>query len=114
MLSAPAQIPAITLVSLSVGVHPAEATLVVAPSATLSAISSESPACSASAITGATRAHDTRLGSSKPTRARVQSWDSRTDSASWVRQDLDFDNPDSLSAAGTLFTFPYPPRRPKV
>ena len=60
MLSAPAAIPAMIEVSFPAGFTPAEATRVV-PSSTRSAISSDSPACSANAITGTSPAHDTRL-----------------------------------------------------
>lgn len=75
MPSAPAHLPAITLVSLPAGLHPAEGTRVT-PNPTFSSISFYNRACSADAITGASPAHDTRFGSSKLTRARDHSWDS--------------------------------------
>jgi hypothetical protein len=66
MLSAPAAIPAMIEVSLSVGFTAADLTL-VALIATRSSISSDRLACSASAITGTRPAHDTRFSSSNPT-----------------------------------------------
>src|SRR6266508_4063295 len=63
MLSAPAAIPAMIEVSLPAGFAPAEATR-VAVIATLVEISSDRPASSASAITGASPTHDTRSSSS--------------------------------------------------
>lgn len=63
MLSAPAAIPAMIEVSFPAGFTPAEATRVEA-SLTRSATSSDSPACSANAITGTSPAHDTRCSSS--------------------------------------------------
>ncbi len=64
MLSAPAAIPAMIEVTLPAGFTPAEATRLEAK-LSRSATSSDSPACSASAITGASPAHDTKWWSSK-------------------------------------------------
>jgi len=71
MLSAPAAIPAMIEATFPAGFTPAEATLVVsAQIATLSPTSFESPARSASAITGTSPAHDTRFSSSNMNVAR--------------------------------------------
>jgi hypothetical protein len=63
MLSAPAAIPAMIEATLPAGFTPAEATR-VRPSRTRPSTSSESPAWSASAITGTRPADDTRCSSS--------------------------------------------------
>ena len=63
MLSAPAAIPAMIEVTFPAGFTPAEATHVV-PSSTRWLSNADNPACSASAITGASPAHDTRCASS--------------------------------------------------
>ena len=64
MLSAPAAIPAMIEVSFGVGFAAADVTRSSA-NLTCSSISAESPACSASSITGTRPAHDTRFSSSK-------------------------------------------------
>ncbi len=69
MLSAPAAIPAMIDVTLPAGFTAADFTLVV-EIATRSAISSDRPACSASAITATRPAHDTRFSSSNKGVAR--------------------------------------------
>ena len=72
MLSAPAAMPATIVVILPAGFAPAEATT-VSLIATLSVTSSDSPACSARAITGTSPAHDTRFSSSNRRAVRDQS-----------------------------------------
>ena len=62
MLSAPAHIPAINEVSFPAGFTPAERTF-VGRNTSFVAISSDSPACFASARPGARPAHDTKSGS---------------------------------------------------
>ena len=86
--SAPAAIPATTVVNFPAGFTPAELTR-VAPRSTFSSISSDSPARSANAITGANPASDTNPPSSKPTVARDQMCDSFTESASRAGKDQD-------------------------
>ena len=68
------------------GFTPAEATR-VGPSSTRSATSSESPACSANAITGINPADDTKCSSSNSGVALDHECDSFTSSAFWVRID---------------------------
>jgi hypothetical protein len=90
MPSAPAAIPAMIEVSLPAGFAAAEATLVVVI-ATLLEISSDRPACSASAITGTRPAHDTRFSSSNSGVVRDQPSGNFTVSAflDQLNQDLD-------------------------
>ena len=83
MLSAPAAIPAMIELSFPAGFTPAEATR-VSPSATRSAISCDSPACSANAITGTKPASDTRSSSSNSGVALDHGCDRFTSSAFWV------------------------------
>jgi hypothetical protein len=101
MLSAPAAIPAMIEVSLPAGFAPADFTL-VAPIATLPEISSDRPACWASAITGTSPAYDTRLSSSNSGCARDQPSGSFTGGAFSDRVNQDVDTPDSLDPEGTL------------
>ena len=72
MLSAPAAIPAMIEVSFPTGFTPAERTRQEVIE-TFSPISCDSPACSASASTGTSPAHDTRFSSSKTGVARDHS-----------------------------------------
>ena len=74
MLTAPAHIPATTLLSLPAGFTPSEPTLVW-PSRTLSRSNSDRPVCSANASTGTSPAQDTKFGSSNKAMARDRSWD---------------------------------------
>jgi hypothetical protein len=83
------------------GFAPAEATL-AALIATLAEISSDSPARSASAITGTRPANDTRFSSSNSGVACDQAWDSCTESAFRCNGDQDFDNPDCPCTEGTF------------
>ena len=65
MLSAPAAIPAMTEVSFPAGFTPADATRGGSDAnVTRSEMSPDSPACSASAITRTSPAHDTKFSSS--------------------------------------------------
>ena len=80
MLSASAAIPAMIEVSFPAGFTPAEATLDVRI-LTLSSINADKPARSASPISGARPAHDTRFSSSKTGVARDQTSGSFTVSA---------------------------------
>jgi hypothetical protein len=88
-------------VSLPAGFTAADLTLLCLI-ATLAEISSDRPACSASAITGTRPAHDTKCSSSKIGVARDQPCDSLTDSAFRNRVDQDFDTPDSPDPEGTF------------
>src|SRR6266508_4720038 len=101
MLSAPAAIPAMIEVTLPAGFTPADLTL-VAWTATLLEISSDRPACSASAITGTNPAYDTRLSSSNKGCARDQPSGNFTVSAFLDRVNQDVDTPDSLDPEGTF------------
>jgi hypothetical protein len=84
MLSTPAAIPAMIEVSLPAGFASADRTRVAAGLiATRSAISSDSPARSASALTGAKPANYTRLRSSNIGVARDQPCGSFTVGAFW-------------------------------
>lgn len=67
----PAAIPAKIEVILRAGFTPVDFTR-VAPITTLLEISSDNPACSASAITGTNPEHDTRFSSSNENWARAQ------------------------------------------
>jgi hypothetical protein len=101
MLSAPAAIPAMIEVSLPSGFTPADFTLVVVI-ATRSVISSDRPACSASAITGTKPANDTRFSSSNSTVVRDQPCGSFTVSAFLVSVNEELDTPDSPDPEGTF------------
>src|SRR3954454_21684531 len=109
MLSAPETIPAMIEVTLPAGFVPAEATRGATEArVTFWATSSESPACSANAITGTRPASDTRLSSSNKAVALDHACDSFTSSALSVRSDQDVDTPDSSAPQGTLtFGAPY-------
>jgi hypothetical protein len=72
MLSAPTHIPATTDVNFPAGFTPADRTRTL-PSRTLSAISSDRPACSANASTGTSPAADTKFRSSNTAVARRHS-----------------------------------------
>jgi hypothetical protein len=115
MLSAPAAIPAMIEVSFPAGLTPADLTA-VERSTTFSPISSESPACSARPITGASPAHDTRRSSSNTGVARDHASGSFTSSAFSARTNQELDTPDSPDREGTLTirpaeTRPRPPSR---
>src|SRR3990170_3949893 len=69
--------------------------------AAIPAISSDSPACSANAITGTIPACDTRLSSSNSGCARDQPSGNFTVSAFLDCVNQDLDNPDSLDPEGT-------------
>ena len=94
MLSAPAAIPAMIELSFPAGFTPADATR-VSPSATRSATSSDSPACSANAITGTSPTYDTRSSSSNSGVALDHACDRFTSSAFSVSSDQDLNTPDS-------------------
>src|SRR5664279_6595657 len=94
MQSAPAAIPATIAVSFPAGFTPAERTL-VEENRTRSVISSDRPARSAKAITGARPEYDTRFSSSKIGVARAHASGSFTISAFWLGPDQDVDTPDS-------------------
>jgi hypothetical protein len=87
-------------VSLPAGFTPADLTL-VAPIVTRSSISSDRPACSANAITGARPAYDTRFSSSNNGTARDQPCGSFTIGAFSDRVSQDVDTPDSPDPEGT-------------
>jgi hypothetical protein len=101
MQSAPAAIPATIDVSFPAGFTPADATL-VDRNRTRDEISCDKPARSASAITGARPANDTRLSSSKIGVARAHASGSFTISAFWFGPDQDVDTPDSSDPEGTF------------
>ena len=112
MLSAPAAIPAMIEVSLPAGFTPAEATRVEAEPRPGSAISPDSPACSASAITG-----DQPRARHQIARHRTAAWPWTTHEVvslsvpSWVRDDQDVDTPDSSGPEGTSTSAPPPQHR---
>src|SRR5680860_494070 len=100
MQSALAAIPAMIEVTFPDGFTPAEATRVEA-TFTRSAINCESPACSASAITGTRPASDTKCSSSNSGVALDHACDSFTASAFWFQIDQDLNTPDSSVPEGT-------------
>jgi hypothetical protein len=100
MLSAPAAIPAMIEVIFPAGFTAADLTR-VASNATRSETSSDSPARSASAITGPSPANDTRLPSSNTGTARDHTSGNFTISAFLLGPDQDFDTPDSSDPEGT-------------
>src|SRR5680860_1000963 len=100
MQSALAAIPAMIEVTFPDGFTPAEATRVEA-TFTRSAINCESPACSASAITGTRPASDTKCSSSNSGVALDHACDSFTASAFWFQIDQDVNTPDSSVPEGT-------------
>jgi hypothetical protein len=101
MLSAPGAIPAMIEVTFPARFTPADFT-VVAVTATLFEISSDRPACSASAITGTNPAYDTRFSSSNSGCARDQPSGTFTVGAFLDRLNQDVDTPDSLDPEGTF------------
>ena len=80
MLSAPAHIPAITVVSFGAGFAAPDLIRGVVID-TFSSMSCGSPVCSASPSTGTSPADDTRLSSSKRAEPAANLWDTRTESA---------------------------------
>jgi hypothetical protein len=106
MLSAPAVIPAMIELNFSAGYNPADATRGGSDvNVTRSATSSDSPACSASAITGTRPAHDTRFSSSNNggRRPRVRSVHFHR---LLVPSDQDLDTPDSPTSQGISTSAP--------
>lgn len=80
MLSAPAHIPAIRVVSFGAGFAAPDFTREVVID-TFSASRSASPVCSDSVITGTSPAHETSVSSSKIAEPSTNLWDDRTGSA---------------------------------
>ena len=95
MLSAPAAIPAMIEVTFPAGFTPAEATRRLTRAGPASASSSDSPACSASAITGTRPAHDTRWASSNSGVALTTSEVVSLPVPSRCGRDPEVDTPDS-------------------
>ena len=101
MLSAPAHMPAIRVVSFGDGL--AEPDLIFgAGMQTLSANSSDSPVWAASVITGTSPAHDTRWASSKTADDAVNLWDTFTGSAFLAGIDCCVENTNRSSSEGTF------------
>src|SRR5690242_226363 len=110
MQSAPANMPAMTVVSFPAGFTPAERTFVAAGSMrTRFSISSDNPARSASISAGASPANDTRLASSNSAAARDHTSGSFTASAFWYGTDSWTRHPRS-SRARRHFQFITTPR----
>jgi hypothetical protein len=108
MLSAFAAIPAMIEVSFPAGFTPADATRLDS-SLTRSAISSDSPACSANAITGTSPMHDTKCSSSNSGVALDHPSGSFTSSAFSARLDQDLSTPDPPCPEGTSTPGPTKP-----
>ena len=90
-------------VSFPTGFAPADLTFVASESIwTCSPISSDRPARSANAITGASPANDTRLASSNTAAARDHASGSFTFSAFRCKNDQGLDNPDPPCPEGTF------------
>jgi hypothetical protein len=103
MPSAPAAIPAMIEVSFPTGFAPADSTFVAAGSIhTRSSISSDRPARSASASSGANPANDTRLASSNTASARNHGSGSFTSSAFRRKNGQGLSNPDLPCTKGTF------------